>query len=71
MDLQMPNMDGIAAMEVIRKNMHLSTPVIALTANAVDGERVRCIAAGMQGYLSKPFEHKALYEEICRNIQKR
>lgn len=70
MDLQMPKMDGITAMREIRSVLNLSIPVIALTANAVEGEMENCIAAGMQGYLSKPFDHRLLYEEICRHIKK-
>ena len=70
MDLQMPSMDGVTATKEIRNVLHLNVPVVALTANAVEGEKDNCIAAGMQGYLSKPYNHKVLYEEICRHIQK-
>jgi PAS domain S-box-containing protein len=71
MDLQMPNMDGLTAMREIRNVLRLTVPVIALTANAVEGEMENCLAAGMQGYLSKPYNHRVLYEEICRHIQKK
>lgn len=66
MDLQMPKMDGMSATREIRKQdaeQGRYTPVIALTAHALPGDQERCIAAGMDGYVSKPVSMEAL--NIC------
>jgi two-component system, sensor histidine kinase and response regulator len=68
MDVQMPEMDGITAARKIReseqsKPYHL--PIIAMTAHAMKGDRERCIAAGMDGYVSKPISSQLLKEAIA------
>ncbi len=58
MDWQMPVLDGLQATEKIRRyqkeNGLAPVPIIALTANVIDGDEQRCLAAGMNGYLEKP-----------------
>ena len=71
MDCQMPEMDGFTATQRIREmegDGHLAgrLPVIALTANAIKGDRERCLAAGMDDYLTKPFEVPVLLATMRR-----
>lgn len=66
MDIQMPVMDGLEATRIIRKDIQSNIPVIALTANAVKGEMEKCIQAGMNDYLSKPFEEEDLIRLIAK-----
>ena len=73
MDVQMPDLDGYAATAAIRKleatnGGHL--PIIGVTAHAMDGDRERCLAAGMDGYVAKPILPKLLYAEIERVTKK-
>jgi CheY-like chemotaxis protein len=67
MDIQMPEMDGFQATAAIRemeKNGTRRTPIVAMTAHAMKGDRERCLQAGMDGYVSKPVQSKVLYETI-------
>ena len=67
MDLQMPVMDGFEATTELRKREKQAgryTPVVALTANAMQGDRERCLAAGMDGYITKPIKTSELFQEL-------
>lgn len=67
MDIQMPEMDGHEATAAIRALEAASgahTPIIALTAHAMAGDRENCIARGMDGYTAKPIRAEALYQEM-------
>ncbi|MEQ9380134.1 MAG: response regulator, partial [Pirellulales bacterium] len=69
MDVQMPDMDGLKATRIIRaheQNLGIHTPIIAMTAHAMTGDRERCLEAGMDGYVSKPFRQRELFEAIYR-----
>lgn len=67
MDIQMPDMDGIRACELIRHLPHQQqTPVIAVTAHALEGQREKLLAAGMNDYLAKPIEEDKLSTLLLR-----
>jgi CheY-like chemotaxis protein len=67
MDVQMPEMDGLEATSMIRARQAVSenhTPIIAMTAHAMKGDREACLEAGMDGYVSKPIRAPKLFEVI-------
>lgn len=66
MDIQMPEMDGYTAARYIRDELHLSTPVIAMTAHAFAGEREKCISFGMNEYIAKPIREEQLKELLIK-----
>lgn len=71
MDIQMPHMGGIQATKIIREQadkIKANIPIIALTANALIGDAEKYLAAGMNDYLSKPFEREKLFSKIADNV---
>jgi signal transduction histidine kinase/CheY-like chemotaxis protein len=69
MDIQMPEMDGFGATKLLLRQQHESgimVPIIAMTAHAMQGDRERCLAGGMNGYVAKPIGRKDLAEVIAR-----
>jgi PAS domain S-box-containing protein len=67
MDIQMPGMDGYQTTQAIRKK-GIQTCIIAMTASALKGERERCLEAGMNDYISKPFERADLFHKILKGL---
>jgi signal transduction histidine kinase/DNA-binding response OmpR family regulator len=68
MDIQMPEMDGLTATRMIREGEvqgRSRVPIIAVTAHAMSGDRERCVGAGMDGYVTKPLNGRALEEAIA------
>jgi CheY-like chemotaxis protein len=72
MDLQMPEMGGFECTAVIRDREQVTRfhlPIVAMTAHVMKGDEARCLAAGMDGYLSKPIQPVELYELIERHLR--
>ncbi len=73
MDCQMPEMDGFEATREIRRleresGENIRVPIIAMTANAMEGDRERCIDSGMDDYLSKPIDVPRMLETIAKHL---
>ena len=69
MDVQMPVMDGFQAVEMIHSDTtHQDLPIIAMTAHAMQGDRERCLAVGMDDYLSKPIQSDLLFSVLMKWI---
>jgi CheY-like chemotaxis protein len=67
MDIQMPLMNGVEATQAIRAMPGMENlPILAMTANAFDEDRDRCLAAGMNDHLGKPVEPAVLYETLAK-----
>lgn len=69
MDIQMPEMDGYTATNILRNEMGLSIPIIAMTAHAMTGEKEKCLQMGMNDYVSKPIKETVLYNMIGQHAQ--
>lgn len=73
MDVEMPGMNGYKATEMIRNEFTTAmrnVPIVAMTGHAMQGERQKCMEAGMNDYLSKPFQPEDLQEMILKHTQK-
>lgn len=68
MDIDMPAMDGLSATKMIRQNMDTEVPIIALTGMAADGDREKCVRAGCDGYLAKPYRFDDLDTYLAPKI---
>ncbi|RQW84425.1 MAG: response regulator [Methylococcus sp.] len=69
MDMQMPIMDGVTATEAIRReDRHRDLPIIAMTANAMQQDRDKCLAAGMNDFVAKPIDPDSLFNTLLRWI---
>ncbi len=72
MDMQMPVMDGITATRAIRQLPQFATlPIVAMTANAMDGDRQRCLEAGMNDHVAKPVEPDDLWKALLKWVHPR
>lgn len=68
MDIQLPGKDGFELLGEIRASAHRTTRVLALTAHAMSGDRERAIAAGFDGYITKPIDIRGFAEQVQRAI---
>lgn len=70
MDIQMPVLDGYKTAQIIRNELKLNTPIIAMTAHVMPGETEKCISYGMNDYISKPYKEIDLYNIINKYVLK-
>ena len=66
MDIQMPQMDGYTTAQQIRTHLKINTPIVAMTAHAMAGEREKCLSYGMDEYISKPIREEKLKKLISQ-----
>ena len=66
MDVRMPEMDGLEATRTIRRELAIQPAIIAVTANAIQGDKEECLSAGMDDYISKPIR----VEDVKRMLEK-
>lgn len=68
MDVQMPVMDGFTATRVIRNELHLAVPILAMTAGVLESEREQCVTAGMDGFIAKPMDVQQMLAIIRQHV---
>ena len=68
MDMQMPNIDGYEASRILREK-GVTSPIVAVTAHVLEGDREKCVAAGCNDYVAKPISRDKLYEIVCKYVQ--
>lgn len=66
MDCQMPEMDGYQATQYIKNTLKVTTPILAMTANTMKGDKEKCLASGMDDYIAKPINLKTVQEKIAQ-----
>jgi len=66
MDVQMPELDGLEATRQIRDKGFTAVPIVAMTANSMTGDREKCLAAGMNDYISKPIKREVVFQALDR-----
>lgn len=64
MDIQMPDLNGYEATQILRNEYNLEIPILALTAGTVKGEAEKCLSAGMNDFINKPISEKTIYESL-------
>jgi len=69
MDIQLPGKDGFELLEQIRNSPHRGLRVVALTAHAMAGDRERALAAGFDGYITKPIDIRSFPEQVARALE--
>ncbi len=69
MDLQMPEMDGYTATAIIRNELHNPVPIVAMTADALAGQKEKCLQAGMNDYIAKPLHEAVLHRLLVQLLE--
>lgn len=69
MDIQLPGKDGFALLSEIRESPHRALRVVALTAHAMAGDRERALAAGFDGYITKPIDIRSFPDQVARALE--